>query len=39
VAAAVVALLVIAGGAYGIWLNADAFKAMFGGDKSEVVKV
>src|SRR6185312_7628603 len=39
VAAAVVALLVIAGGAYGVWLNADAFKAMFGGDESEVVKV
>jgi hypothetical protein len=37
--AAVVALLVIAGGAYGVWLNADAFKAMFAGDKTEVVKV
>lgn len=36
--AAVVALLVIAGGAYGVWLNADAFKAMFAGDKAEVVK-
>lgn len=37
--AAVVALLVIAGGAYGVWLNAGAFKAMFGGNKTEVVKV
>ncbi len=28
--AAVVALLVIAGGGYGIWLNKDAFATMFG---------
>lgn len=39
--AAAVALLVIAGGAYGVWLNADAFRGMFGGDKAgtETVKV
>src|SRR5690606_32262397 len=37
--AAAVALLVVAGGAYGVWLNADAFKAMLGGDTTETVKV
>jgi hypothetical protein len=39
--AAVVALVVVAGGAYGVWLNAGAFKAMLGSDetKPETVKV
>lgn len=37
--AAAVALLVVAAGGYGIWLNADAFKAMFGGGETETVKV
>ena len=30
--AALVALVAIAGGAYGVWANADAFRSMFGGD-------
>ena len=35
--AAVVALLVVAGGGYGIWLNKDAFGSMFGlGDTKTV---
>lgn len=29
--AALVALVAIAGGAYGVWANADAFRSMFGG--------
>jgi hypothetical protein len=33
--AALVALLVIAGGGYGIWLNKDAFKDMFGSGQTE----
>ncbi|MHA6642530.1 hypothetical protein [Mesorhizobium sp. A623] len=37
--AAGVALLVIAAGGYGIWLNADAFKGMFGAGKTETVKL
>ncbi len=41
IAGAIVALLVVAGGAYGVWLNADAFKAMLGGDdaKPQAVEV
>lgn len=35
--AAVVALLVVAGGGYGIWLNKDAFSKMLGLDGSKVV--
>ncbi|MEI9416661.1 hypothetical protein [Mesorhizobium sp. Cs1321R2N1] len=35
--AAVVALLVVAGGGYGIWLNKDAFGKMLGMDGSKVV--
>ncbi|TIO09768.1 hypothetical protein [Mesorhizobium sp.] len=34
--AAVVALLVVAGGGYGIWLNKDAFSSMLGLNSSEV---
>lgn len=34
--AAVIALLVVAGGGYGIWLNQDAFKSMLGIGQSEV---
>jgi hypothetical protein len=37
--AAGVALLVIAAGGYGIWLNADAFRGMFGTGKTETVKL
>jgi hypothetical protein len=36
--AAVVALLVIAGGGYGIWLNKSAFGRMFGSEDHSVVK-
>jgi hypothetical protein len=36
--AAVVALLVIAGGGYGIWLNKDAFGKMLGLDGTKVAK-
>ncbi|WJI36926.1 hypothetical protein [Mesorhizobium opportunistum] len=36
--AAVVALLVVAGGGYGIWLNKDAFGKMLGLDGSKVAK-
>ncbi|MFE0016925.1 hypothetical protein ACFWXH_18895 [Mesorhizobium sp. NPDC059054] len=35
VIAAVVALAVLAGGGYGVWLNRDAFKDMFGSNKTE----
>ncbi len=40
-AAAVAALVVVSGAAYGIWLNGDAFKDMIGGDeaKPQAVKV
>ncbi|KQZ14913.1 hypothetical protein ASD44_13220 [Mesorhizobium sp. Root554] len=34
--AAAIALLVVAGGGYGIWLNQDAFKSMLGIGQSEV---
>lgn len=34
--AAVIVLLVVAGGGYGIWLNQDAFKSMLGIGQSEV---
>jgi len=37
--AAAVALLVIAGGGYGIWLNKDAFGKMFSGNGAVVAKV
>ncbi|MGN6305897.1 MAG: hypothetical protein ACTHNH_13830 [Mesorhizobium sp.] len=39
--AAVAALVVVAGAAYGVWLNGDAFKGMIGGDeaKPQAVKV
>ncbi|UVK42242.1 hypothetical protein BPNPMPFG_003904 [Mesorhizobium sp. AR07] len=36
--AAVVALLVVAGGGYGIWLNKDAFSKMLGLDGTKVAK-
>lgn len=34
--AAVIALAVIAGGGYGIWLNKDAFAGLFGSDEPQV---
>lgn len=39
--AAVAALVVVAGAAYGIWLNGDSFKSMIGGDEAnqQAVKV
>lgn len=37
--AAVIALAVIAGGGYGVWLNQDAFKEILGLDKTETAKV
>ncbi|TIT52931.1 MAG: hypothetical protein E5W72_08210, partial [Mesorhizobium sp.] len=37
--AAVVALLVVAGGGYGIWLNKDAFSDMLGLNSTEVATI
>jgi hypothetical protein len=37
--AAVIALAVIGGGGYGVWLNQDAFKDMLGLNKTETAKV